>query len=318
MSGSENMGGSAFSGTATPLVLPLLPNQTPDFESLEQLLEFQIEGGVDSLWLNGTSGEFYGLRDEERIDVIRAAKRCINGRAKIIAHVGQPTTRLVIEHAEAILELGIDALALVPPYYIPQSQAELIEHFRAISQEFNQALFLYHVPTMCKKSLSYENIVKLAAEGVLIGLKDSAGDLEPFGELLKRIRSLNLDFCCLNGNSPVLGRGYLIGADGFAGAIANIVPSKCKAAYDAARRGQQEKVNSIQMFIDNVFRVFKNCPEKPSFTWLNKWVLREFGVIRHDATFQPCDRLDDKGQQYLRMKLMPLLQGVTSAIEIPA
>ncbi|MDZ4820316.1 MAG: dihydrodipicolinate synthase family protein [Planctomycetota bacterium] len=311
-----NSSETVYGGVITPLVLPLFPNQIPDFDSLEQLLEFQIAGNVDGFWLNGTSGEFYALREEQRVEVIQVAKRCIKGRAKIIAHVGHASTRLVIEHTETILELGVDALALVPPYYIPHSQTELIDHFRTVSHEFNQPLFLYHVPSMCKNSLSYENIVMLAAEGTLIGLKDSAGDLKSFADLVQKTQRMN--FCCLNGNSRYLGKGFSVGAHGFAGAIANMLPARCKEAYEAAQHGDEEKVEASQKFINDVFRVLSDLPGKASFTWLNKWVMKELGVIRHDTAFQPFDRLDSVGENYLRTNLMPLARGVISDVKVPA
>jgi 4-hydroxy-tetrahydrodipicolinate synthase len=307
--------GMAFGGVITPLVLPLLPNQTPDFASLEQLLEFQIARQVDAFWLNGTSGEFYGLRDEERIEVIKVAKQRIEGRAKIIAHIGYASTRLVLDHAEPLVELGVDALALVPPYYIPQSQTELIDHFRTISQVLEQPLFLYHVPSMCKKSLTYENIALLAGEKILIGLKDSAGDMKSFAELVKKTRKDN--FCCLNGNSGNLGKGFLLGAHGFAGAVANILPARCKAAYIASLHGDEEAMEANQQFITRFFTVLNEFPARASFTWLNKWILKELGAIRHDTVFQPYDRLDSSGENYMRKNLMPLVEEST-ALKVPA
>jgi 4-hydroxy-tetrahydrodipicolinate synthase len=301
-----------FQGVITPLVLPLLPDETADFDSLEQLLEFQIASGADGFWLNGTSGEFYGLRDDERVEVIKVAKRCIGGRAKIIGHVGQSSTRRVLEHAEAILNVGVDALALVPPFYIPHSQTELINHFCRISEELNQPLFLYHVPSMCKKSLSYENILRLAEEGVLIGLKDSAGDMQSLATLILDAKYLN--FTCLNGNSGNLGNGFILGAQGFAGAIANVLPAKCKLAYDAGRAGDSDELKKIQAFITETFAAINKYPHKASFTWLNKWILKELGVIQHDTVIRPYDRLDAAGEEYMRDNLLPRIRSETPAV----
>lgn len=305
-----------FSGVIVPLVTPLFPDQSLDLTSLERLLGFHMASNVDGFWLNGTSGEFYAMCFQEREEVIRAAKNCVEGRARIIANVGHTSTRLVIDHAARILDLGVDALAVVPPYYIPHSQQELKDHFRSISQELDQALFLYHVPSMCKQSLTYDNILELAAEGVLAGIKDSAGNIESFAELVRRTTERKLQFCCLNGNSAFLGDGYLAGAHGFAGAIANMIPAHCKLTYEAAQRADVNEVHSSQNAVTELFRVLKSYSGRASFTWLNKWVLRELGVIARDTVFQPCDRLDSNGELYLRTHLMPLVKEVTPVVEI--
>jgi 4-hydroxy-tetrahydrodipicolinate synthase len=224
----------------------------------------------------------------------------------MIAHIGAPSTRLVLDHAESIVDIGVDALSLVPPYYIPHSQSELIDHIRTVSQAMGQPLFLYHVPSMCKQSLTYDNIVKLAEEKILVGLKDSAGDIKSFGELVGKTSTL--DFCCLNGNSINLGRGFLLGAHGFVGAIANILPARCKEAHNASLSGDDAALEASQRFITKFFHVLNDYPTKATFTWLAKWVLKELGVIQHDTVFQPFERLDASGERYLRSNLMPLLQ----------
>ncbi len=307
---------SDFGGVVPPLVLPLRRDQSLDLESLERLLEFHIASNVDGFWLNGTSGEFYAMTFPERVEVIRTAKDCVQGRARIIAHVGHSATRLVLEHAIKILELGVDGLAVVPPYYIPHSQQELKEHFRFISRELNQPLFLYHVPSTCKHSLSYDNILELAEEGVLAGLKDSAANMEAFAGLVRSVKQSKLQFCCLNGNSAFLGEGYRVGAHGFAGALANMIPASCNSAYEAAQHGEFDEVQSIQNAAAKVLGVFHRFSGQASFTWLNKWVLRELGIIKHDTVFQPCDRLDSSGEHYLRTHLMPLVREITPVVSL--
>ena len=60
-----------LAGVVPPLVLPLNPSAEIDFEGLDRQIDFLLAAGVDGLWVNGTTGDFFAL-DEEEQDLLKA------------------------------------------------------------------------------------------------------------------------------------------------------------------------------------------------------------------------------------------------------
>ena len=107
---------AVFEGTATALVTPFR-NGTVDYPTLEKLLEFQIENGIQTVVICGTTGESATMSVQEQIDTIAYAIRYSAGRCRIIAGTGSNSTALCLEMSRAAASVGAAALLIVTPYY---------------------------------------------------------------------------------------------------------------------------------------------------------------------------------------------------------
>jgi len=297
-------------GLIPPLVLPLATEGEIDFQSLARQVDYLMTGPVNGLWVNGTTGDFFALTDQESAAVLQIVVKHISGRVPVIAQIGDTVTRKVLAKGQLALEAGADYLAVVLPYYLDYSQEELKAHYREVSRTLNRPLILYQLPQMCKVSLTVPSVIELAREGTLIGIKDSSGNQEYYRRLIEAARRESVTLRCFVGGGMLMDVSLLAGGDGLMCAVANLAPAICARLYRHAQAGEWEQVRQLQSRITQ-FNEAMGLPERTNWAAtvaVYKWLLRELGVISCDAVFAPLQPLTAHEQARLREGALPLLR----------
>ena len=314
----RNLAGSTekLRGLIPPLVLPLQDSGAIDYDGLAHQIDYVFAGGADGIWVNGTSGDFFALTEDERAEVVVVATERAAGRVPVIAQVGDASTRRTIANAHRALDSGADFIAVVLPYYLPYTQAELKQHFRIIAKEIGEPVFLYQIPQMSKVALSAPSIVELAQEGTLIGIKDSSGDLEFYQRLSSNLSGTNVSFRCFTGIGALMDLSLLAGGHGLMCAIANLLPHLCKNIYQDATAGNWLGARATQQHILTFINALA-MPERT--TWapvvaVYKWMLRELGVINSDRVCEPLQPLSTQEQELLRIGALPLAKELCAGL----
>ena len=104
-------------------------------DCLKELVNTQIDRGIDALVACGTTGEKSTLRYEEHLKVIEVTVKSAKGRVPVIAGTGSNDTVYSVELCRDAEALGADALLMVTPYYNKTSQKGLVEHYNYIVNE---------------------------------------------------------------------------------------------------------------------------------------------------------------------------------------
>ncbi len=97
-----------FAGAMTALITPFRDGQV-DFETLDELIEFQLEGGIDGIVPVGTTGECPTLSHDEHKKVIERVVKTVAGQVPVIAGAGSNSTAEAIELTEFAKKIGADA-----------------------------------------------------------------------------------------------------------------------------------------------------------------------------------------------------------------
>jgi 4-hydroxy-tetrahydrodipicolinate synthase len=223
-------------GIVPPILTPVADDESIDVASLRRLIEFQIGAGVHGIWVLGTTGEFASFTRPERAAAVEAAVDAVSGRVPVIANISDAATRLAIEHARDARAAGADAIALLPPYYYVNEQDELLDHFRRMRDAVDLPLLAYNIPQNVKAKFGVETILKLGAEGAIVGLKDSQNDLDWFRQVMTGARQRGIKLRGFLGTRYLIDAGLLAGAHGAIPGIANVAPRLCVEVYEAARR----------------------------------------------------------------------------------
>ena len=79
-------------------------------EAFREVVEFNIRSGINGFWVAGGSGESVLLEDDENSRMAKIVTDQADGRAKIIMHVGAPTTKRAAKMAENAAKAGVDAI----------------------------------------------------------------------------------------------------------------------------------------------------------------------------------------------------------------
>ena len=176
--GNRRPEGPWISGIVPPICTPFTADLEVDVSSLERLIAFLIEEGVTGLFFLGSSGETAFLTDAQRDRVVEVAVKTVAGQVPVLAGVIDMTTSRMIDHAARAMSLGADAIVATAPFYAQVTEAPEVErHFRALKAACGAPLLAYDIPVAVHSKLRAAQLLTLAADHVIDGLKDSSGDL---------------------------------------------------------------------------------------------------------------------------------------------
>lgn len=222
-----------FSGTFTALITPFR-NGEVDVDALENLVEFQIEGGVSGLVPCGTTGESPTMSEEEDRTVISTVVRVANGRVPVIAGSGSNSTDMAIKYTRMAEEVGADGSLQVAPYYNKPTQDGLYAHFATIAESTNLPLVIYNIPGRTGVAVSPETMARLAEVPNIVATKDSTLSMADAA----RVKLLcGEDFDLLSGDDPVTLPILALGGTGVIAVASNIAPRAYSEMVNAALSG---------------------------------------------------------------------------------
>jgi 4-hydroxy-tetrahydrodipicolinate synthase len=232
-------------GIVPPLVTPLRDRDVLDASGLERLLEHIVAGGVQGLFILGTSGEGPGLSYRLRREVIQQVCRQLRGRLPVLVGITDTCFTEAIAMANCAADAGAQAVVTAGPFYLPPSQPELIDFIAQLVQELPLPLFIYNMPQLTKVHFEPETLRQLTHLEKIIGLKDSSGDLTYYDKLiaLKRERP---DWSVLVGPEHLLAETVRRGGDGGVNGGANFHPRLFVDLYQAVKAGDARRADELQ------------------------------------------------------------------------
>jgi len=288
-----------FSGVVPPTVTPLLEGGGVDVASLERLLERQLEAGVHGIFALGSSGETVFLSDAERDQALEVIVKTVGGTVPVIAGAIEPTTARVLDRVRAAERLGADALVATAPFYAIVGPYEVERHFRAIAAASDLPLLAYDIPVCVHTKLSVDLLTRLAAEGVIAGVKDSSGDDVAFRQLLLSVqdKAPEADFSALTGHEVVVDGMMLAGASGAVPGLANVDPEAYVRLHNACVAGNWTAARTEQDRLTRLFRIV-DAPDATAAGATRgvgafKTALTLLGVIASNAVSLPMRPLDE-------------------------
>ena len=216
-----------FAGAMTALITPFRDGQV-DFETLDELIEFQIEGGIDGIVPVGTTGECPTLSHDEHKKVIERVVKTVAGQVPVIAGAGSNSTAEAIELAAFAKKVGADATLQVDPYYNKPTQEGFYQHFKAIAEEVDLPIILYDIPGRCGAGMTVDTIVRLAEIENIVGIKDATGQMDHVSEIATRC-----NMTILSGDDSMTLPIAAVGGKGVISVVSNIAPADVKALTDA-------------------------------------------------------------------------------------
>jgi 4-hydroxy-tetrahydrodipicolinate synthase len=239
-------------GVIPPVSTPLTEDGRLDVPSFEKMLRYLIDGGVHGLFVLGSTSEFSGLSQADRFLSMETAVRVAAGRVPVIAGILETSTPRVVEQGLHARKVGVDGVVVAATYYHVISQAEVLQHFRAVKKEVGLPIVAYDIPSTVKVKLDPRTVVQLAVEGTITGLKDSSGVMDQFRQVVMDTKHLP-DFRIFTGSELLVDMVLMMGAHGVVPGIGNVVPREYVNLYEAAKRGDWAEAIRIQ---EKLFRFF--------------------------------------------------------------
>ncbi|MCC5466559.1 4-hydroxy-tetrahydrodipicolinate synthase [Pelosinus baikalensis] len=237
-----------FIGSAVAIVTPFTDNGV-NYQTLKELIEFQIKGGSDAIVICGTTGEASTMPDDEHIAVIKFAVEAINKRVPVIAGTGSNDTRHAIELSKAAEEVGADGILSVTPYYNKATQKGLYEHFKVIANNVKIPMVLYNVPSRTNLNINPETVKALSQVDNIIAIKEC--NLGQVGDV---VNLCGEDFAVYSGDDNTVLPMLSLGGKGVISVMANIIPQDTHNMVERFFQGDSKGAIKLQLQTLNLIK----------------------------------------------------------------
>jgi 4-hydroxy-tetrahydrodipicolinate synthase len=212
-------------GTYTALVTPFRDGAV-DEDALNNLVDFQLKGGIDGIFPCGTTGEASTLSYEEHERVIELTVKRVGGKVPVGAGTGSNSTKETVELTEIAKNLGADMALVVAPYYNRPTQEGLYQHFKKVAEDVDMPLVLYNIPGRTGVNMLPELVARLAQIPNIVAVKEAAGSVQQVADIFRLTKG---NFPILSGDDNMFLPMMAVGATGVISVVTNILPQEVKA-----------------------------------------------------------------------------------------
>lgn len=281
-------------GAGVALVTPFNADGTVDFDSLAQLIDYQIDSGMNYLVSLGTTGEVATLTKDERKRIWDFTVKQVNARVPLVAGIGGNNTAEIVEQIKNFDPTGFCAILSVSPYYNKPVQEGIYQHYKAIAEASPLPIILYNVPGRTGSNMTPATTIRLAKDFKnIVATKEASGNFAQFNEIL---RDKPADFLLISGDDPATLPMMALGAVGIISVVGNAYPAQVSKLASLCTAGNFSEArtihNALLEITDLCFIEGNPCGVK--------YILQEKGI----------------GQDYVRLPLIPVSANIQTAIKV--
>jgi len=219
-------------GCGTALVTPFHLDGSVDENALRNLVDWQVESGIDFLIPCGTTGETPTLSREEWLCVIDTTIDAVAGRVPIVAGATSNSTQDAVEKArEVAARPGVNAILTASPYYNKPTQEGQYRHFKAIAEAVDKPIILYNVPGRTGANIEPGTLARLSEVPNILGVKEASGNITQIAEVLNAVPETFLVF---SGDDSITLPVIALGGVGIISVASNEIPAEMAAMTRAA------------------------------------------------------------------------------------
>lgn len=225
---------STLAGVIPPATTPFDDRGEIDLKAAGRQIEWLIDCGAHGVAVGGSTGEGHTLDAEEYPGLVEAAVDASGGRVPVIAGIIADSTRDAVRRGCSLHGLAVAALQVTPVHYLFRPDADaMVEHFRTLAGETGRSIIIYNVVPWTY--LSPGLLIRIMREvPEVIGVKQSAGDLKLFADLMLDLPEGKRVFSAVD---ALMYSSYTLGAHGSIAAILAAAPRQSVALWDAVRAG---------------------------------------------------------------------------------
>jgi 4-hydroxy-tetrahydrodipicolinate synthase len=241
----------------TAMLTPFKKDGSVDYEGAAHLARMLVADGSDGVVVSGTTGESPSLSDAEKIELLRAVKEAIPGKA-VVAGTGSNDTRHSVELSELAMKAGADALLAVVPYYNKPPQEGMYQHFKAISEV--GPTIMYNIQGRTAVNMTAATTLRCAELPGVIGVKEASGDLDQIGLVCagkpERFKVWSGDD---SWTLPVLA----VGGYGVICVVSHIAGRSMARLIEAHRKGENDTARDIHQALLHVIKALMTTAANP-------------------------------------------------------
>jgi len=279
-----------FKGALTALITPFRDGAV-DVPALRELIEWQIQSGIDGLVPCGSTGESATLTHAEHDAVVKLTIEQARRRVPVIAGTGSNSTAEAIRLTVAAAEMGADGALLLSPYYNKPTQDGIYKHYKMIAASVDIPILLYNIPGRTASNITPETVARLAEIKNIVGIKEASGLMDQSSDILKLAGD---NITILSGDDSLTAPLIALGAKGVISTCSNAVPREMHDLADAALAGDFAKAREIHYRLLPLMRALfvetNPIPIKQALAYMGKCA-NELRMPLLPMTAGPAERL---------------------------
>ncbi len=230
-------------GTGVAIVTPFRKNGDVDFDALNNMIDFIINGKAEYIVTLGTTGEAPTLATPEKKDVIKYTYDAVKKRVPVVVGIGGNNTSELVHELETFPLDEATAVLSTSPYYNKPSQEGLFQHYKTLAKASSKPILLYNVPGRTSKNIEADTTLRLANEVENIaGIKEASGDM---AQCMKILRDAPKDFLVVSGDDALALPQLACGMQGVISVAANAFPKEFSEMVRSSLSGDFKKAKSI-------------------------------------------------------------------------
>ncbi|MBC8531524.1 4-hydroxy-tetrahydrodipicolinate synthase [Gehongia tenuis] len=234
---------SIFTGSGTALVTPFTADgKGVNFDALEKIIDFQLNGCTDALIITGTTGEASTMTSKEKLDTLGCAIDRVKGKIPVIAGTGNNNTAQSIENSLEAQKMGADGVLIVTPYYNKATQEGLIAHYTAIAEAIDIPVIVYNVPSRTGLNIAPATMARLGEHKNIRGIKEASGNIAQIVNVARSCRNMDL----YSGNDDQVVPILSVGGKGVISVVSNVAPKLTHDMVMAFLEGDTKKAMELQ------------------------------------------------------------------------
>lgn len=239
---------SVFEGCGVALITPFKKNEV-DFESLEKIINRDINNGAKAIVVLATTGEGVAINDKEREDIIKLCRKLTVGKTKLIVGTGNNNFEKCKKDTLMAKNLNADAVLVVTPYYNKTSQTGIVKYYQNLSS-FEIPMIMYNVPARTGLMIETETIKRIIESNEYVyGIKESTTDIS---RIIRLSRICNNKIAIYSGEDELNFLFYCLGAQGTISVTANVLTKEVQEIYQLVKQNEITKALNLQQKISTI------------------------------------------------------------------
>lgn len=235
-------------GIIPPIITPLTPDGKVNEPMLRKLVNHFIDSGVHGLFPLGTTGEFYAFSNEEYKNILKIVVEETRGRVPVYGGANHITTRGTVELVKLAKEAGVDAVSVLTPMFVSQTQPEIYAFYKTVAESTDLPIIIYNNKPKTNVTVTPETLARLAEIPNIVGVKDSTGDMTNTEEYIRLTRHRD-DFHVLMGRDTLIYAALCYGATGAIASCANVAPKITVDIYNKYMAGDLKGALEAQFLL---------------------------------------------------------------------
>jgi len=228
------------------------------YDQVSVYYDFLEKNKIVGAFINGSTGEGVSLSQKEKIKLVEAwtAKSKVKKSVKVITLVGGTSYKECIENAQHAAAQGVDAIALLAPYYFKPAGARQLAEFCAVVAESvpQTPVYFYHIPVLSGCYVSMYDFLK-EADSMIPNLAGIKYTHEDFMDFLSCINFKNGKYEMMWGRDENMLSALVLGCRSGVGSTFNyaaplyyqLIEAFDKGDFAVARKLQQQSIDMIRL-----------------------------------------------------------------------